>query len=127
MKPNGFVFAASMTSHTSMPMRSRTSFISLARAMFTARKMFSRSFAASATSGLDTGTTFADRGAVEGDRDLLRGLVDPAHDLRDVLGVEALVAGVLALGREGEEEVAPALEALRAAKRGRSSSRVVPG
>jgi len=59
MKPKGFVFAASMTSQTLIPMRSSTSFISLARAMFTARKMFSRSFAASATSGLDTGTTRA--------------------------------------------------------------------
>ena len=59
MKPKGFVFAASITSQTLMPMRSSTSFISLASAMLTARKMFSSSFAASATSGLDTATTFA--------------------------------------------------------------------
>ncbi len=57
MKPNGFVLAASITSQTSMPIRSRTIFISFASAMFTARKMFSRSFADSATSGEDTGTT----------------------------------------------------------------------
>ncbi len=59
MKPKGFVLAASMTSHTSIPIRSRTSFISLARAMFTARNTFSRILAASATSGEETGTTFA--------------------------------------------------------------------
>ena len=59
MKPKGFVLAASITSQTSMPMRSSTSFISFASAMFTERKMFSSSFAASATSGLETGTTLA--------------------------------------------------------------------
>ena len=59
MKPKGFVFAASMTSQTLIPILSRTTFISLARAMFTARKMFSRILAASATSGDETGTTFS--------------------------------------------------------------------
>ena len=126
MKPNGFVFAASITSHTLIPIWSRTSFISLTRAMFTARKMFSRIFAASATSGEETGTTASIAVAVERHRDLERGRVHPADDLGDGLGVEGLVAGVLALGREGEEEVLPALEP-RAEKRGRSSSRVVPG
>ena len=59
MKPKGFVFAASMTSQTLIPILSRTTFISLARAMFTARKTFSRILAASATSGDETGTTFS--------------------------------------------------------------------
>ena len=57
MKPNGFVFAASITSQTSMFIRSKTTFISFTSAMLTARKMFSSSFADSATSGDDTGTT----------------------------------------------------------------------
>ncbi|MNC90917.1 hypothetical protein D3C83_70740 [compost metagenome] len=41
----------------SMPMRSATIFISLTRPMFTARWMFSRSFAISATRVELTGTT----------------------------------------------------------------------
>jgi len=53
MKPYGFVAAASMTSQTSMPMRSHSLAISLASAMFTARKMFSSSFA---SSGVETRT-----------------------------------------------------------------------
>ena len=54
MKPNGFVLAASMTSQTSMPMRSSTIFISLTSAMFTQRKTFSSTFAVSATSAVET-------------------------------------------------------------------------
>jgi hypothetical protein len=57
MKPNGFVFAASMTSHTSMFMRCDISAISLTRPMFTARKVFSSSLTISATCVELTGTT----------------------------------------------------------------------
>src|SRR3990172_9728804 len=57
MKPNGFVAAASMTSHTSMFMRSQSCASSLTSAMLTDRKMFSRSFVSSAASGDETGWT----------------------------------------------------------------------
>ena len=46
-----------MTSQTEIPSRSHITAISLASAMFTARKVFSWSFAVSATIGLETGTT----------------------------------------------------------------------
>src|SRR5665647_3893196 len=59
MKPNGFVAAASMTSHTSIFMRSQSMASSFMRAMFTLRKMFSRSLVISATSGVLTGTTWS--------------------------------------------------------------------
>ena len=49
MNPNGFVFAASTTSHTSMCIRSHISASSLTRPMFTARNVFSSSFTISAT------------------------------------------------------------------------------
>src|SRR6059058_648558 len=49
MKPNGFVLAASMTSQMSIPMAPYTIFSSLTSAIFTLRKMFSRSLLASAT------------------------------------------------------------------------------
>jgi hypothetical protein len=57
MNPNGFVPAASMTSHTSTPSLSQTIAISFTMAMFTARKVFSRSFTSSAVSVDETGTT----------------------------------------------------------------------
>ena len=57
MKPNGFVFAASITSHTSMPILCDINAISFTSPMFTARKVFSSSFTISATRVDVTGTT----------------------------------------------------------------------
>ncbi len=57
MKPNGLVLAASITSHTSMPMRWHINASSLTRPMFTARNVFSSSFTVSATLGELTGMT----------------------------------------------------------------------
>ena len=57
MKPNGLVAAASITSHTSMPIRSHSTASSLTSAMLTERKMFSSSFAISAASGVETTIT----------------------------------------------------------------------
>ena len=59
MKPNGLVFAASITSHTSMSILWHISAISFTRPMFTARNVFSSSFTISATRVELTGTTFA--------------------------------------------------------------------
>jgi capsule polysaccharide export protein KpsE/RkpR len=59
MNPNGFVLAASMTSQTSMPIRSKMTLSSLTSAMFTERKMFSRSLEDSATRELETATTLS--------------------------------------------------------------------
>ncbi len=56
MKPNGFVFAASTTSQTSMFIRSHISASSLTRPMFTARNVFSSSLTISATRVELTGT-----------------------------------------------------------------------
>ena len=59
MNPNGFVAAASATSQTSMSIRSQRIASSLTSAMLTERKMFSSSFANSAASGVETGTTWS--------------------------------------------------------------------
>ena len=56
MKPNGFVFAASTTSQTSMSMRSHMSASSLTRPMLTALNVFSSSLTISATRVELTGT-----------------------------------------------------------------------
>ena len=60
MNPNGLVFAASITSHTSMSILWHISAISLTRPMFTARNVFSSSFTISATRVELTGTTVLD-------------------------------------------------------------------
>jgi hypothetical protein len=57
MKPNGFVFAASTTSHTSMFILSHISASSLTSPMLTARNVFSSSFTISATRVELTGTS----------------------------------------------------------------------
>ena len=57
MNPKGFVDAASITSHALMSIFSNASVSSLTRAMFTARKMFSSIFVASAVRQSFTGTT----------------------------------------------------------------------
>ena len=62
MKPKGLLAAASMTSQTSMSMRSQSMASSLTRAMLTLRKMFSSSLVISATSGVDTGTSWSSAG-----------------------------------------------------------------
>ena len=59
MKPNGFVAAASTTSHTSMPISWQRVDISLTSAMFTCRKVFSRSLASSAARQEDSATTLS--------------------------------------------------------------------
>ena len=57
MNPNGFVAAASITSQTSICIRPQRRASSLTSAMFTERKMFSRSLVSSAASGEETRTT----------------------------------------------------------------------
>ena len=55
--PNGLVAEALMTSHTSISRRPHIMAISLTKAMFTLRKVFSRSLTNSATRGELTCTT----------------------------------------------------------------------
>ena len=113
MKPNGLVFAASITSQTSMSILWHISAISLTRPMFTARNVFSSSLTISATRVELTGTTCSHRRAVERRGHLGARRPDAADDLRDVLGVELLVARIDPLGRKRQEEVDVRLEPLR--------------
>src|SRR6266542_2615582 len=84
MKPNGFVAAASITSQTSMSIRSQSCASSLTSAMFTERKMFSSSFDSSAA---------------------------PAVDLRRRLTRPVGASGIDALRREREVEALSGLQA----------------
>ena len=57
MNPKGLVAAAPMISHTDSPSLRHRMASSFTRAMFTLRKMFSKSFTISAACGEETGTT----------------------------------------------------------------------
>ena len=78
--------------------------------MLTARKMFSVSFAASAVRAEETRTVREMTCVVESLREVAGNLVDAADDFRGVGGAVVLVAGVLTLGGEGQEEVGAAAE-----------------
>ncbi len=100
MKPKGLVSAAPITSQTSMPMRSKITFSSFTRAMFTERKMFSRSLADSATRALDTGTTRSSAAPYSAAAACGRRRVRAAHDLGDGAGGVVLAPGS---SRSGEK------------------------
>src|SRR3979411_1541735 len=61
MNPNGLVAAVATTFQTSTPSLLQMMAISFARAMLTARKVFSSSLATSATAVDETGTTVSTR------------------------------------------------------------------
>ena len=111
MNPNGFVAAASTTSQTLRPSRSHISASSFTRPMLTARKVFSSSFTISATRVELTSTTRVDRRGVERLRQPRARWRRAADDLRHVPRREVRIAGIDALRREREEEIAPGDEA----------------
>ena len=117
MKPNGFVRAASTTSHTSMCIRSHISASSLTSPMFTARKVFSSSLTISATRVELTGTivSIAVPYSAAGELGAVRR--EAADHLRHVVGLERRVARIDALGRERQEEVLARLQAVRLEQR----------
>ena len=126
MKPNGFVAAASMTSQTSMPMRSHSSASSLTRAMLTFRKTFSSSFASSATSGEESSITcsFTERRTAAA-RLVARGFVPPT---RRGTAFDALAGspGFTRSGANARSKSAPARRPLRSST-SRNGPVVVPG
>ena len=85
MKPNGLVFAASITSQTSMSILWHISAISLTRPMFTARNVFSSSLTISATRVELTGTTVSTIAPYSAHAASVLAGADAADDLRDVL------------------------------------------
>ena len=128
MKPNGLVAAASTTSQTSTPMRSQSIAISFMSAMLTERKMFSSSFASSAVSGAETGTSVSTALRVERHGALGAGRREAADDLGHRAHGVVGAARVDALGRHGEVEVARRPSRPEARSRiGPMWSRVVPG
>src|SRR5436305_1057828 len=84
MKPNGFVFAASMTSQTSMSSLWHIWAISFTSPMFTARNVFSSSFTISATRAQVTrGDNLRERCLSD-----IGDVAVPAIQLRDLRGVD---------------------------------------
>ena len=73
--------------------------------MLTARKMFSVSFAASATAALATGTTSFTTCGKKALRQRARLLVVGAHELGHRSGRKGLVTGILAFRRERKKGI----------------------
>ena len=113
MKPNGLVFAASITSHTSMSILWHISAISLTRPMLTARNVFSSSLTISATRVELTGTTVSTIDAVQSaTASSVLAASDAADDLRDrSASCTCALPGIDALGRKREEEIDVRLQA----------------
>ena len=126
MKPNGLVAAASMTSHTSRPIRSHSSASWFTNAMLTLRNVFSSSLAISAASGdeswitrsLMPSSSVAARAVAAG--------VDAADQARHV---RAALAGSPGLTRSGAKARSKSRPATRpdASSTVRNGPVVVPG
>ena len=126
MNPNGLVAAASMTSQTSRPIRSHSSASWLTNAMLTLRNVFSSSLAISAASGDDSSidAVVDVARAVPRRASVAAGVVPPTR--RGTPAGARGVAGVHALGREGEVEVLAGPQA-RSSRTSRNGPVVVPG
>ena len=79
--------------------------------MFTERKTFSSSFVSSATSGVETGTTWSQISEYRATARSRQAVGEPADDLRRVAHRVVGAARVDALGREGEAELDAGREA----------------
>ena len=113
MKPKGLVAAASTTSHTSRPSLSHISSTSLASPMFTARKVFSSSFAISAAPVDDTGTigwTAAPGCNADSVADYMTATLLSLHTFQG-LELEGKTIGIIGVGQVGSR-VAKRAEAL---------------
>ena len=126
MKPNGFVAAASITSHTSMPIRSQSCASSLTSAMFTDAEDVLQQLRQLGGLGRGDAVDRVDRAAVEGGRRVCPRLGDAADDLGDVLRRPVPTSRVDALGRERQVEVDSPLPG-RSAPGRVATPRVVPG
>ena len=126
MKPNGFVLAALITSHTSTSSRSQMIASSLASAMFTARNVFSSSFTISAALALLTATTWSTAWLYSRTaRSVQRGVTPPTtFGVLRVLNF--LFAGSTRSGENARKKSRPTCNP-DSDSLGRSSSSVVPG
>ena len=127
MKPKGLVAAASITSHTLMPMRSHIMAISFTSPMLIMRKVFSSSFTISATCVELTGTTCCEGLRVEQPAHLRAGRRDAAHHFGNVGGLVLRIARVHALRRKAQEEIACPLRGRTSQASAAPASSVVPG
>ena len=104
MKPNGLVFAASITSQTSIFIRCDINAISLTRPMFTARNVFSSSLTISATCVELTGTTVSTAAEYSAVATSEQAGVVPPTTLGVLRVLNFSLAGIDALGRERQVE-----------------------
>ena len=126
MKPNGFVAAASITSHTSTPSLSHTIAISLTSPMFTLRKVFSRIFTSSAASVDDTGTRCSIAGWYSAAATCRHAGVMPPTIFGVFRVFHLALPGSTRSGEKARKKSSPTLSPVPS-RAGSISSRVVPG
>ena len=124
MKPKGFVLAASITSQTSMPIRSHMSASSFTSPMFTPERVLEELHHLGHARGADGHDRVHDR-AVELRHEPGAVRRDAAHDLGNVLGLVRLVPRVDPLGEKARKKSFPTWRP--PASIGSTSSSVVPG
>src|SRR6185295_10580202 len=126
MKPNGLVFAASTTSHTSIPIRSHISASSFTRPMLTARNVFSSSLTISATFVELTGTIVSIAAAYSAVAISTQSAVVPPTTLGVFFVVNFALDGSTRSGENARKKSSPTFSPV-ASNIGCSSSAVVPG
>ncbi len=126
MNPNGFVAAASMTSHTSTPSLSHTIAISLTRPMLTLRNVFSRIFTSSAASVEVTETTRSIAGSYSATVTWRQFGVMPPTTLGVLRVLYFGLPGSTRSGEKARKKSSPTLRPVLSSA-GSISSRVVPG
>ena len=115
MKPNGLVFAASITSQTSMSSLRHINAISFTRPMLTARNVFSSSFTISATRARSHRHDVIDNLSIQRGGHVRRLLIDTTttDDFRDRASAKRRVGRIDALGRKRQVEICPGAESAR--------------
>ncbi len=126
MKPNGFVAAASITSHGSTPIFRHAKASSLARAIFTLRNVFSSNFAVSATRGLDTSNTRAVTCRYSAAASSVHAPLTPPTTFGMFAVVNRLLPGSTRSGENARKKSCPSTKPF-ASRRGCTTSSVVPG
>src|SRR6185312_16123329 len=126
MNPNGFVAAASITSHTLTPNLSQITAISLTRPMLIMRNVFSSSLVSSAASGELTGTTSSMNSSYTCSPNFVQRSVMPPSTLGVFLVCQRPLPGSTRSGEKQRKKSSPTCSS-RFSNVGSSTSRVVPG
>ncbi len=127
MKPKGFVAAASITSQTSTCKRSHMIASSFTSPILIIRKVFSRSFAISATSQVETGTIVSSAWSYQAAATSPQSSVIPPMTFGVLMVVQSSRPGSTRSGEKAKKKSSHTVNPLTDSSAGSTISRVVPG